>query len=91
MPTTKKKITKTDILEVKVDQLQEDVVEIRKDIGTIKKDVSKINHRLDDMDEGINNKLDKILDVVSTRQSSFNTRLTILEHHTTHPPVILSV
>lgn len=38
MTTTKLKVTRIDIIDVKVTQLQEDVVEIRKDISGIKKD-----------------------------------------------------
>ncbi|KKU44997.1 MAG: hypothetical protein UX62_C0044G0012 [Microgenomates group bacterium GW2011_GWA2_46_7] len=87
MSTIKKKITKTDILEVQVQQLQEDVVEIRSDISVLKKDVSNIKHHLNNMDD----KLDKILDTVSDNQGKLHQRVTILEHHTTHPPVILSV
>jgi len=83
MSTPTPKVTRTDILEVKVDQLQEDVVEIRRDI-------KKINHRLDNMDESLNKKLDKILDVVSEKQGSVNSRLTKLEHHTAHPPVAIT-
>lgn len=75
MPTNKTKITKTDILEVKVDQLQEDVTEIRDRLDGI-------DTRLDQMD----NKLDKILDVVSDKQASLHHRIKSLEHHTTHPP-----
>lgn len=91
MPTNKNKITKTDILEVKVDQLQEDVMEIRDDIKVIKKDIKAINTKIDDMEVGLGNKLDKILKVVTDQHTSLSRRVTHLEHHTTHPPLAVAV
>jgi peptidoglycan hydrolase CwlO-like protein len=87
MLTTKTKVTQLDIVDVKITQLQEDVVEIRSDISVLKKDVSNIKHQLNNMDD----KLDKILDTVSFQQGGLHKRVSILEHHTTHPPTAVAI
>jgi|GEM_PF-3059798 len=80
--------SRLDLIETNISLLQDDVVGIRNDIKGMKKEISAIRTDMVDLEDRLTTKLDKILDIVSEKQSTVHNRLTKLEHHTTHPPTL---
>ena len=78
------------------------LTDLEEELATVKEDQTamriEMNKRFDEMgksigdvqdgNEGLNKKLDKILEVVVGKQAKVDERLTHLEHHRTHPPIV---
>lgn len=69
-------LEKIDGVESRLDGVENKINEIEK----------KLDRKIDDLEDRLTTKLDKILEVVVDKQGSVNYRLTLLEHHTSHPP-----
>lgn len=70
--------SRLDLIETNISLLQDDVVGIRNDIKGMKKEISAIRTDIVDLEDRLTTKLDKILDVVSEKQSTVHNLLTKL-------------
>ena len=65
---------------------------LEEELATVKEDLTatriEINDRFDQMEEDQGKKLDKILEVVLHKEKNVGDRLTHLEHHRVHPPIV---
>jgi chromosome condensin MukBEF complex kleisin-like MukF subunit len=68
--------------------LEEELVTVKEDQTAMRIEMNKRFDEADDRRDGLDKKLDKILEVVVGKQAKVDERLTHLEHHRTHPPIV---
>ena len=79
----------------RLENLEEEMAGVKEELTGFRIEVGgrfdQMEKRFDDVqddDEGLSKKLDKILEVVLGKEKNVNDRLTNLEHHRTHPPIV---